>query len=73
MSLIDLALPFSTMKSLVTPANRTIDSEGTTAALASESVTIEALREAAGTEQTALVGHERFDLKRPAGRSRPMG
>ena len=68
MSLIDRALPFSTMKSLVTPANRTIESRGTTAALASASVMIDGLGEATGPEQPALVGNQGFYLKRAARR-----
>ena len=56
MSLIDRALPFSTMKSLVTPANRTIDSIGTTAALASASVMIEALAKPPGRSRPRSLG-----------------
>ena len=68
MSLIDRALPFSTMKSLVTPANRTIESRGTTAALAIGVGDDRGLGEAAGPEQPAFVGDQGFDLEGPARR-----
>ena len=56
MSLIDLALLFSTTNSLVTPANRMIDSVGTTAAWAAESVTIVALAKPPGRSSRRSLG-----------------
>ena len=68
MSLIDRALPFSTMKSLVTPANRTIDSSRYDGRPGLGVDDDRGFGKSAGPQQTALVGDHGFHLKRSARR-----
>ena len=67
MSLIDRALPFSTMKSLVTPGEPDDRLDRHDGRLGLGVGDDRGLGESAGPEQPALVGDHGLDLERPAG------